>query len=325
LIVDLKNGVATTEIAAIGRALLGGKGKLKTFPLELSANRQPAAAAVRVPGLLREDQFDLQPLWSADRTTMFVCQARLDNRAELLSALEMGDRTASETADSTILYAAYQRWGEQCLDHLSGDYTFAVYSTETQHVFAAVDHMAHYRLYYAANGSRIAFCTQLVPLHRYETYASEIDDVALGLAAEARYLPGLTPFRGIRQLAGGECLSWGHGSVVTRRWWQPETRPLTRFRDSSEYVESVREAFTRAVSSCLRAAEPVSTTLSGGLDSGLVASTAARLLAVQGLGIQRFGERIGMPMTRPSPHKQRPFTRTCNISSSQATAAWRST
>jgi asparagine synthase (glutamine-hydrolysing) len=266
----------------MGSTLQGGTGALKIFPAELTASRQSVAAAVRVPGLLPEDRHDVQPLWSLDRKTLFVCQVRLDNRAELLSALQMGDQPAGEIADSTILHVAYQRWGEQCVDHLTGDYAFAAYSTETQRVFAAVDHLAHYRLYYAAHGSRIVLCTQLASLRTQERDAAMMNEVALGLSVEARYLPGVTPFQGIRQLPGGEVLHWCEDATETRRWWQPETRSLTRFRDPAEYVEAARGVFERAVASCLRSAAPVSATLSGGLDSGLVTATAARILRKQG-------------------------------------------
>jgi asparagine synthase (glutamine-hydrolysing) len=275
--------------------LRGGTGALRLLPESLSTARQPVAAAVRVPGFLPEDGFDVQPLWSEDRTTLFVCQARLDNRAELLDALHLN---AAEVADSTILHAAYQRWGEDCVAHLAGDFAFVAYSTATQKLFAAVDHLAHYRLYYANHASRIVLCTQLAALQKHEH--ATVDIVALGLSVEARYLPGLTPFRGIRQLAGGECLHWTTNAIGTRKWWQPETRPLTRFRNSTEYVEAARDAFERAVSSCLRSASSLSATLSGGLDSGLVTATAAGILQARGQSLKAYtsAPAIGNPVFR---------------------------
>jgi asparagine synthase (glutamine-hydrolysing) len=288
LIVDLKNGVPGAEIAALGGSLQGTKSPLRLYPTEPSTSRRAAAAAVRMPGFLPEDRYDRQPLWSADRGTLFVCQARLDNRDELLGALDLSGLPPDEIADSTILHAAYRHWGEDCMAHLSGDYAFAAYSSATPRVFAAVDHIAHYRLYYAAHGSRIVLCTQLASLRKHERDPLDVDTVALGLSAEARYLPGATPFHNIRQLLGGECLSWNTGALNTRGWWHPETRPLTRFQDSSEYVEATRDIFERAVCSCLRSTNPVSATLSGGLDSGLVTATAAHLLRRSGHSVTAY-------------------------------------
>ena len=288
LIVDLKDGVAAAEISTLGNALQGGESSLRLFPEQPLATRGAVAAVVRVPGFLPEDRYDLQPLWSLDRKTLFVCQVRLDNRSELLAALEMGNLCAAEIADSTILHAAYQRWGERCVEHLTGDYAFAAYSMDTQRVFAAVDHLSHYRLYYATQGRRILLSTQLAALSKQQDTLRDVDVTAVGLCAEARYLPGMTPFRNIRQLPGGDCLCWDSGALETRRWWQPETRSLTSFRNPLDYVEAAREVFERAVLSCLRSATPVRSTLSGGLDSGLVTSIAATLLRKQGASLTAY-------------------------------------
>ena len=280
--------MAGAEIAALGSLLRGGQGPLRAWPSEASAPRGDVAAVVRVPGFLPEDIYDAQPLWSRDGKTLFVCQARLDNRAELFRSLDMNNLAHSETADSTLLFAAYERWGEDCVAHLTGDFAFAAYSSERQSIFAAVDHFAHYRLYYATHGNRIVFCTQLAPLRDHERHAATLDDVALGLSAEARYLPGLTPYRGIRQVTGGECLHWNARDVKTSRWWQPEARPSARHQNPAEYVEAARELFDRAVTECLRSTTPVSSTLSGGLDSGLVTAAAARQLREHGRTLKAY-------------------------------------
>ena len=259
----------------------GSQGTLRAWPPGASGSPQEVAAVVRVPGFLPEDRYDAQPLWSRDRKTLLVCQARLDNRAELFDSLEIRNAAQSETADSTLLFSAYERWGESCVSHLTGDFAFAVYSSEHQSLFAAVDHLAHYRLYYATHGQRISLCTQLAPL-RYHHQLAALDEVALGLSTEARYIPGLTPYRTIRQLTGGEYLHWNQREAKTSCWWQPESRPPTRLKNPAEYVEAARELFERAVSECLRSTTPVTSTLSGGLDSGLVTAAAARQLHNQG-------------------------------------------
>lgn len=258
----------------------GRKSALRRFPEDLAAPRGPVAAAVRVPDFLPEDRYDVQPLRSPDGDLLFACQVRLDNRSELIAALALAQ--TAELADSAILYAAYQMWGQRCLEYLTGDYVFAAYSRGAQSLFTAVDPLSHYRLYYASLGERILLSTQLAALSKHHDVLREVDPVAIGLSAEARYLPGRTPFRRIQQLPGGECLSWKNGVLETHRWWRPETRAATRFRNPLEYVEATREVFERAVQSCLRSTMPVCSTLSGGLDSGLVASTAAMLLRRRG-------------------------------------------
>ncbi|WP_263416625.1 asparagine synthase-related protein [Terriglobus albidus] len=286
LIVDQHKGTTQEEVVRLAVRMRGpaSAGPLRTVPPGPSVTRHDAVAAARAPGLLPEDQYDVQPLRSHDGRTLFVCQARLDNREELLPKLDMPKR--SGVADSSLLFAAWQRWGEEIHQHLAGDYAFAAYMGETDSVYAAVDHIGHYRLYFVVNDRRLAICSQLAALAQSEEHGG-VDEVLLGLSAEARYIQGRTPFRRIHRVEGGSCLRWRNGEVTTSRWWQPSTH-ATRYLRSEEYVAAAREAFDRAVACCLRSAQPISANLSGGLDSGLVSATAAMLLRAQGKTLKAF-------------------------------------
>ena len=73
---------------------------------------------------LPEDSFDRQPL-SAGAVTSLVADVRLDNRVELGAELGLSHEDTIVMADSDMLLAAWQRWREQCVDHLSGAFSFA--------------------------------------------------------------------------------------------------------------------------------------------------------------------------------------------------------
>jgi asparagine synthase (glutamine-hydrolysing) len=286
VIADPADGVCPPEIGALAGALSAPAhaGPLRRFPPLPSPGRVKFAAAVRVPGFLAEDRYDAQPLMSEDGRLLFAAQVRLDNRDELIGALGLA-RDAATTADSDILFAAYRRWGSSVVDHLLGAYAFVAYDFRTDSIFAAVDPMSDYRLYYALRGRRILLCTQLAALAAFD--GSTVDPLAVGLAAEARYLPGATPFAGVRRLGGGEVLRWCNGEGATERWWAPDP-PMVHYDDPADYVAAAREALRAAVERSLRAVVPVATMLSGGLDSGLVAGFAARALSERGVVISGY-------------------------------------
>lgn len=241
-----------------------------------------------MPGLLPEDRFDAQPLISEDGSLLLVCQARLDNRDELIDALGISDRPSQDLPDSFILQRAFLKWGEACMERLTGDYAFAAFSLLRNELFCATDHVGHYRLYYAVAGRQIVLSTQLTAIRECPAISVSLNEISLGLFAEARFHKGETPYREIQSLPGGHCLNWKRGDVQVRRWWQPELRPRTQFRNPADYVEKAQELLNRAVRSCLRSSTPLSATLSGGLDSGLVTATAARLLLEAGLQITAY-------------------------------------
>src|ERR1039458_3760562 len=95
---------------------------------------------------LSEDRFDLQPLWSIDRSACLVADVRLDNRADLMR--ELGLTRPDELSDSSFLMAAWLSWGAKCLDHLIGGFAFAIWMPRRQEVFAARDHTGERPLFY---------------------------------------------------------------------------------------------------------------------------------------------------------------------------------
>src|ERR1700731_1698595 len=84
--------------------------------------------------LLPEDDFDQQPLTAAGVTAL-IADIRLDNRQELAVELGFSSQRSATMADSAILLAAWQRWHEECVAHLSGAFSFAVWNEQEQHLF----------------------------------------------------------------------------------------------------------------------------------------------------------------------------------------------
>ena len=107
--------------------------------------------------LLPEDDFDAQPL-SSTGVTALVADIRLDNRRELGLELGLSSQHTAVMADSAMLLAAWQRWREQCVEHLSGAFSFAVWDQQEQHLFLARDHTGERPLVYASTGELLRVC-----------------------------------------------------------------------------------------------------------------------------------------------------------------------
>ena len=230
--------------------------------------------------LLPEDCFDRQPL-SAAGVTALVADVRLDNRQELELELGFSSQQAAVMADSDVLLAAWQRWREQCVDHLSGAFSFAVWNQQEQHLFLARDHTGERPLVYASAANCFAFASMPKGLHPLSFVGSEIDEEYV-----ARYLmlanisTERTIFRNIQSLPPGCALSIHRDKKKLWRHWQTDHLPELRLGSPEEYLDCFREKFDQAVRTRLRTPGGVGAQLSGGLDSGAVAATAARLLGV---------------------------------------------
>ena len=62
--------------------------------------------------------------------------ARIDYRDELRAKLGAGHESLD---DAGLILHAYLRWGEACLEHLIGDFAFAIWDPRERKLFCARD------------------------------------------------------------------------------------------------------------------------------------------------------------------------------------------
>jgi asparagine synthase (glutamine-hydrolysing) len=230
-----------------------------------------------------EDQYERQPLVSRDGRLVLVSDARLDNRPELIDALQMLPAEARQLPDSALILAAYERWGEDAPQQLMGDYAFALWDDRQQHLLLVRSPLGNRPLYYYQEQHRFAFATMPGGL-----FALPWVPRTLALENWLDPDPNRTIYVGLKKLASGHCLQVSRQGVKERAFWQLDLERRLHFRRDEEYVEAFDELFTRAVQIRLRSLYPVGVAMSGGLDSSSVAVTAARLLAKQGQSLTAY-------------------------------------
>jgi len=244
-----------------------------------------------------EDELETQP-WltntrlidsAHDAEVWLVADARIDNRAQLAAELALSITEVAVMADSAFVLQAWLRWGQECVDHLVGSFAFAVWDSSAEQFFLARDHAGNRPLYYRKTADSFAFATTARAIRACPGVSSELDERQL-----ARDLIGLPPefsrtrFREVQSIAPGHCLVVRRDGGTQRRYWKIDSLRPVRFARDEEYIDAFKEIFEEAVRCRLRTAGGVATELSAGLDSGAVAATAARLLAVEGANLAAY-------------------------------------
>ncbi|HEY0105338.1 MAG TPA: asparagine synthase-related protein [Rhizomicrobium sp.] len=247
----------------------------------------PVALGRRLFRTLTEDVHDRQPLAGGAGRFTLVADLRLDNRDELIGALRIAD--AAETADSAILMAAWERWGESCFDRLVGDYAFALWDAGEHRLTLARDPLGARPLHYHRGLNFFAFASMPKGLHALPVIPRRPDEerVAefLALLPEGE---SASFFQDVKRVAAGHVVVVAPGGIAARRHWQPQRRTL-KLASAEEYAEGLRHHLDQAVRAQLRGAGgTVAAHLSSGFDSSAVASTAARLLAPEGGKVVAF-------------------------------------
>jgi asparagine synthase (glutamine-hydrolysing) len=233
----------------------------------------------RLFSLLPEDKYDRGPV-VGEGGRVLVADIRLDNREELLSALNIVAGDGRLLSDTGLLMAALDRWDEAAIERLNGDFAFALWDPGRRRLLLARDFLGQRPLHFHRHKDFVAFASMPKGLHALPEVPRAPDSEAL-----TRFL-SLVPeggsrsfFQGVERVEAGHVRIFTRAGVSARAYWQPSRTPLRLKRDD-DYVDAVREALDRAVSARLRGtAGSVGTHLSGGLDSSAVAATAARLTA----------------------------------------------
>jgi len=205
---------------------------------------------------------------------LVVADLRLDGRAALLSALGLD----AEVDDASLIHAGWCRWGADCVDHLFGDFAFAVWDRSNRALWLARDALGQRPLFVLRSGSQLAFSSALGPLRQLHENA-DADPIAI--ADHLLNLPGdpeRSAWRAIARVPAGHIGRFaGRGLPALRRYFVLAPPPFSDELSESEWRAGWRERFTAAVSNRLSADTPIAATLSGGLDSSAVAAMAAHL------------------------------------------------
>ena len=218
------------------------------------------------------------------RRGLIVSAARLDNRDDLLETFQIPANRQAETPNGHLVSLAFDRWGEELVTHLQGDWALAGWDRRECKLLLARDAFGSGALYFHEGKGFVAFASSLKALLAIPGVVREPDPLRLAeVLVSWQHDADLTAYKGFHRLVWAHSLTVEQdGHIVRRRYWSPEGRDPLLYRRDEDYEDAFLEHYTRAVQGCLRTSKPVASQLSGGRDSGSVTSIAAQLLAGQG-------------------------------------------
>jgi asparagine synthase (glutamine-hydrolysing) len=222
-----------------------------------------------------------QPAQLDDRLWI-VADARIDARAELIGELKAKSHTADAlsltSSDTELILHAYDIWGEACVEHLLGDFSFVVWDASEKRLFCARDHFGFRLFFYATAGNSLIFSNTLDCLRLHPGISGRLNDLAIAdfLLFESNLDLSASTFAEILRLQPAHTLRCEHGKITPSRYWTlPEAAPIS-YRRPQDCIDAFREVFDSAVSDRLRG-NSAGLLLSGGLDSPTVAISARRV------------------------------------------------
>ncbi|MBD1378845.1 asparagine synthase-related protein [Metabacillus arenae] len=224
------------------------------------------------------------PYFDEERQLAITADAIIDNRDELFERLQVSKEYRKIITDSELILLSYYKWGEDSPKYLIGDFSFMIWDEKRQRLFGARDFSGTRTLYYFHNHLNFAFCTTMGPLFSLPYINKELNEEWL---AEFIAIPGMheavdvysSVYKHIKQVPPAHSITVVNNKVHFSRYIMlSDSGEKLKLKTNEEYEEAFREVFNEAVTSRLRTHHKVGAHLSGGLDSGSVASFAARNL-----------------------------------------------
>jgi asparagine synthase (glutamine-hydrolysing) len=258
-------------------------------------NRPPIHLGVRRLKIIDFAKGD-QPIFNEDRTIAIVFNGEIYNFQQLYDELiSYGHRFETQSDTETIVHA-YEQWGPDCPAHLRGMFSFAIWDLRVDgrdgaapSLFLARDRFGIKPLYIWHDDEHMMFASEVRALLATGVIPRRIS--AAGLFSFLTFGSVQEPLSLIDGIVSLPPASWMKvslvdGKLVTKQgvYWEPPDQ-----RGLPADIDHIHVLLKDSVSSHLISDAQLGVFLSGGLDSGTIASLASGSTSVTGLDAIMFG------------------------------------
>lgn len=245
-----------------------------------------------------------QPVRGADPRIQVFFNGEIYNHLELREQLRRDHGVEiAHGSDAAVLPHLYEHYGKDFVELLNGMFAICVLDGRDRSMLLYRDRLGIKPLYFAQVGQQVVFGSELKTLFASGLIQAEIDPAQLLPFLELFYVPGnRTISKGIEKLLPGERLVLQQGKSPRReRYWRLAHR-VTEHRvteDKGDRLEELDALLADATRLQLMADVPVGISLSGGLDSSLIAHYAHQGLQASGSTANVRAFTIAFPDTDP--------------------------
>jgi asparagine synthase (glutamine-hydrolysing) len=183
-------------------------------------------------------------------------------------------------SDTEVLLELYRLKKEKCLDDLIGMFAFAIYETNTGKLFIARDHFGIKPLFYTRIDNAFAFSSELKTLIQIPEFDKALNYNSLIGSINYLWIPGEeTMFKNAFKLSPSHYLLIDTNTktlkIEIHKYWQLDDS--IKYSDENDAINELTKTFEKSIQRHMVADVPVSSFLSGGLDSSLISVMAAKI------------------------------------------------
>ena len=202
---------------------------------------------------------------------------------EIYNYIELKDILQSEgyeffsDSDTEVLLAAYDFWGEKCLNYFDGMWAFAIWDEKRNQLFCARDRFGEKPFHYYSDAGKIIFASEMKSIWALGVSKDVCDYMMyLFINMDLHENPEdktQTFFKNIKRLKPGHYFIYKKGEnreIEQKCYYQINPQHQNNDITFEEACLHFRDLFLNSITKRLRSDVTVGTSLSGGLDSSAV-------------------------------------------------------
>ena len=220
---------------------------------------------------------EVQPFVSDRSGAVMAFDGRLDNRAELIALLGAQGDGLKGAPDGEIALALFDRRGDDYVTSLGVDFAIAGWQPRDRRLLRVRSPYGWRPLVWTFDGATFGFATEPRSLVVGLDMERKLNEPAIGEFLSARFVSQTDTFwQGLNRLPQGSALALENGRIRQWHWHVGPFEDLSRLSEA-DHVARFQELFDQALIATTRSATPLSSQLSGGLDSSSVVCRATEL------------------------------------------------
>jgi asparagine synthase (glutamine-hydrolysing) len=208
------------------------------------------------------------------RDGVLVFDGAIDNRAELGRMLKRQPvEQPSVESDALLVLELFSALGTEAFQEIAGQFALALWDPTGRRLLLARDRIGYAPLYFTTDRGRFVFASEYKALLALEGVPARPNRDAIQVIQSTKWVqPGATCLEGIYPVSPGTWLSLEPAGLQTARFWDIPIR--VERRDEAGHTAALRTSFLETLRRQTEPYQRIGISLSGGLDSAVMAAGA---------------------------------------------------
>lgn len=246
-------------------------------------NVSQAAATILGMGFRRLAVIDLsrcghQPMITQDAQLALTFNGEIYNYVELRKKLESYGHRFQSTSDTEVILLGYRQWGKKVLERLNGMFSIVIYDMVKHSLFFARDRFGIKPLFYHESPEGITWASEMKAILKAPWVKTVANWEALFMNYQLQTTPSpQTCFKSLQSLAPGHYMELDIAKQTLRieQYWEIPIGSSAINISWKDAVDELDQRLQKAVALQLRSDVPVTSLMSGGIDSTTLTALCA--------------------------------------------------